>query len=385
MHPDVSKIIGDFTSVILLDCGFDGDLPFVKLAEALQKRLWADMDHGLYSGVDAAREWSRRTGHPGSDIIPVVFTSTLGFGDEHGTHPALSAFGTMVYTITQTPQVWIDHQVREVDDCLDFNWDSVDELFPAGLVDDMFGAYCRLLKMLAAGGRLWNHTRLPLLPEEQQERRILANATAVPSGVPAAATLDRLFAETLERTPDAPAIFQENRVLTYRELGSAAEGLTQKLLKAGVREGSLCAVISSGGWQEACAAIAVTSAGAAYMPLDAALPEKRLKHLFEYSGARHVLLKPADAGLPLPENVTKIIIDDGLLKLNFNFDIKRTASRPDGLAYVIHTSGSTGEPKGVMIRHERAVNTILAVNRMLNLTSADRVLSVSRFTFDLSV
>ena len=385
MHPDVSKIIGDFTSVILLDCGFDGDLPFVKRAEALQKRLWADMDHGLYSGVDAAREWSRRTGHPGSDIIPVVFTSTLGFGDEHGTHPALSAFGTMVYTITQTPQVWIDHQVREVDDCLDFNWDSVDELFPAGLVDDMFGAYCRLLKMLAAGGRLWNHTRLPLLPEEQQERRILANATAVPSGVPAAATLDRLFAETLERTPDAPAIFQKNRVLTYRELGSAAEGLTQKLLKAGVREGSLCAVISSGGWQEACAAIAVTSAGAAYMPLDAALPEKRLKHLFEYSGARHVLLKPADAGLPLPENVTKIIIDDGLLKLNFNFDIKRNASRPDGLAYVIHTSGSTGEPKGVMIRHERAVNTILAVNRMLNLTSADRVLSVSRFTFDLSV
>lgn len=89
MHPDVSKIIGDFTSVILLDCGFDGDLPFVKRAEALQKRLWADMDHGLYSGVDAAREWSRRTGHPGSDIIPVVFTSTLGFGDEHG-HPSRS-------------------------------------------------------------------------------------------------------------------------------------------------------------------------------------------------------------------------------------------------------------------------------------------------------
>lgn len=251
MHPDVSKIIGDFTSVILLDCGFDGDLPFVKRAEALQKRLWADMDHGLYSGVDAAREWSRRTGHPGSDIIPVVFTSTLGFGDEHGTHPALSAFGTMVYTITQTPQVWIDHQVREVDDCLDFNWDSVDELFPAGLVDDMFGAYC--LPPENAGCR-----RTPLEPHAgcRSSPRNSRNADtrqrhggsfrSSRCGHP-----DRLFAETLERTPDAPAIFQENRVLTYRELGSAAEGLTQKLLKAGVREGSLCAVISSGGWQEA--------------------------------------------------------------------------------------------------------------------------------------
>ena len=171
MHPDVSKIIGDFTSVILLDCGFDGDLPFVKRAEALQKRLWADMDHGLYSGVDAAREWSRLTGHPGSDIIPVVFTSTLGFGDEHGTHPALSAFGTMVYTITQTPQVWIDHQVREVDDCLDFNWDSVDELFPAGVdvILDLGQASVSLLQRRLKLG----YARAARLMDQMEEKGIV--------------------------------------------------------------------------------------------------------------------------------------------------------------------------------------------------------------------
>ena len=153
LHPEVGEIVGDFTSVSLLACSFDGTASFLRRARALQAQLWADMDHSTFSGVEVIREWSRCTGRSSADIIPIVFTSTIGFGDEHGTHPALRTFGRMVYNITQTPQVWIDHQVREVDDCLEFNWDAVDELFPEGLVDSMFSAYCRLLRMWTRCGK----------------------------------------------------------------------------------------------------------------------------------------------------------------------------------------------------------------------------------------
>ena len=141
LHPEVGEIVGDFTSVSLLACSFDGTASFLRRARALQAQLWADMDHSTFSGVEVIREWSRCTGRSSADIIPIVFTSTIGFGDEHGTHPALRTFGRMVYNITQTPQVWIDHQVREVDDCLEFNWDAVDELFPEGLVDACSGCW----------------------------------------------------------------------------------------------------------------------------------------------------------------------------------------------------------------------------------------------------
>ena len=121
------------------------------------------------------------------------------------------------------------------------------------------------------------------------------------------------------------------------------------------------------------------------MPVDAAVPPARLKHLLEYSGAGAVLVQRRHASLPWPAGLPVMVMNEDLLKSNSEFDFERCVSRPDALAYVIHTSGSTGAPKGVMIRHERAVNTIRAVNELTGLRSSDRVLALSRFTFDLSV
>lgn len=291
----------------------------------------------------------------------------------------------MVYNITQTPQVWIDHQVREVDDCLEFNWDAVDELFPEGLVDSMFSAYCRLLRMLARDDRIWHQTHLPLLPQEQLGRRRTANATTREFPHAGRGTLDSLFARSLRDAPEALALADGDLCLSYRDLGRAAEALCGRLMARGCGQGSLVAVVSNGGWEEAVAALAVSSAGAAYMPVDAAVPPARLKHLLEYSGAGAVLVQRRHASLPWPAGLPVMVMDEDLLKSNSEFDFERCVSRPDALAYVIHTSGSTGAPKGVMIRHERAVNTIRAVNELTGLRSSDRVLALSRFTFDLSV
>ena len=385
LHPEVGDIVGDFTSVSLLACSFDGTTSFLKRARALQAQLWADMDHSTFSGVEVIREWSKSTNRSSADIIPIVFTSTIGFGDEHGTHPALRTFGRMVYNITQTPQVWIDHQVREVDDCLEFNWDAVDELFPAGLVDSMFTAYCRLLQMLADDGKVWHQNCLPLLPPEQLGRRRMANATFRTFPDAGRETLDDLFARSLRNAPNALALADGDLCLTYHELGRVVEALCNKLMVQGCGPDSLVAIVSSGGWEEVTAALAVTSAGAAYMPVDAAVPPARLRHLLEYSGVKAVLVQRRYASLPWPAGMPVIIMDEGLLKSNSEFDFDRQCSYPDALAYVIHTSGSTGAPKGVMIRHKRAVNTIRAVNELTELRHSDRILALSRFTFDLSV
>ena len=389
LHPQVSDIVGDFTSVSLLGVNHDSAASFLERAKALQQQLWADMDHSLFPGVEVIREWSRHTNRKSSDIIPIVFTSTIGFGDEHGTHPALHTFGTMVYSITQTPQVWIDHQVREVDGCLDYNWDAVDELFPAGLVDDMFSSYSRLLTMLAADDRIWHCTRLPLLPEAQLERRRSANATHRDFAGLGRRTLDDFFVRSLVRNPGSTALIDGGLSLTYAELGSLAEKLCQKLLSHGVRAGSLVPVVTDGGWQECCAALAAASAGACYVPIDAHVPAARLKHLLDITGSHLVLTQDRHLSLMWPAGLEVLPIEDltgdPKLKKTVDFDVERKLSKPQNLAYIIHTSGSTGAPKGVMIRHECACNTIQAVNELTGLTSADRVLALSRFTFDLSV
>jgi amino acid adenylation domain-containing protein len=382
LHPEVMKIVGDFTSVSLLEVNHDWDSFFIERARAIHKRLWSDLDNGAFSGVETIREWSKKTKKNASQIMPVVFTSTLGLGEKKATHPSLKTFGRVVYNITQTPQVWIDFQVREIDGELHFNWDSVDELFPPNLVENMFNSYKRLLSLLARDDNAWKKAVLPLLPPEQIARRRLSNATLAPKDE---GLLIDLFIRSLKKNPEAPAILEEDGALTYAELGRAAESIARALLDNNCRKGEFIPVVTNGGREETISALAALSVGAVYVPIDADAPAIRMRYLIENTRAKRVLTQKRHLSLDWPANV-KVMAVDALTKINHgDFDLERHLARPEDLAYVIHTSGSTGKPKGVMIRREGALNTICAVNRLIGLNSQNRVLALSRFTFDLSV
>ncbi|MCF6526668.1 hypothetical protein, partial [Streptomyces sp. JJ36] len=96
----------------------------------------ADFAHRAFSGVRVLRELARREGAERA-VMPVVFTSALGDG---GTSlgRAAGAFGELVHTVTQTPQVSLDCQVFEVEGELRVHWGVVEELFPPGLIDTAF-------------------------------------------------------------------------------------------------------------------------------------------------------------------------------------------------------------------------------------------------------
>jgi len=122
--------------------------------------------------------------------MPVVFTSTLTLDAGMAEQIPMSWLGEQVYSIGQTPQVWLDHQVFEEDGALTFNWDAVEGLFPPGLLDDMFAAYCALLRFLAEDPSRWNRPIPPQIPEWQVRQRTEMNATATPVST---VTLPELF------------------------------------------------------------------------------------------------------------------------------------------------------------------------------------------------
>src|SRR5262249_48081575 len=143
-------------------------------------------------GVRVLRELARRHGRATAAIMPVVFTSTLFARDEGAEAPADEATGggieqgEAVYGITQTPQVWLDHQATEQQNGgLSFNWDAVEDLFPSGLLDAMFEAYCGLLRRLSAEESAWSVPLGCLVPLAHLEFQAAANATAaaVPAGL----------------------------------------------------------------------------------------------------------------------------------------------------------------------------------------------------------
>jgi amino acid adenylation domain-containing protein len=139
------------------------------------------------------------------------------------------------------------------------------------------------------------------------------------------------------------------------------------------------------GWEQAVAVLGVLQAGAAYVPVAPDLPEERFQHLLRHAEVEVAVVTGGRAdSLPWPPGVRRVGVEPSLLAGEGALEPGRAQGFRD-LAYVIYTSGSTGLPKGVMIDHRGAVNTILDVNRRFGVGPDDRVLALSSLSFDLSV
>ncbi len=381
-HEHINDVVGDFGSFVLI--GNDG-LASGTLAEriqGIQKRLWEGLEHDCVSGVRIIRELMQHRQSSGSAQVPVVFTMASSLRDGQAAAGARAEDAEVLYGITQTPQVYLDHQAAEMQGCLHFNWDVVEELFPSGLMHVLFEAYCGLLRSLAADASLLGQTSPVDIPPEQRRERVHANATDAP--IPDGLLHD--FGGPLDAAlANAPAVISSQRILSHRELAGLSDALAQRLLSEGVRPNELVAVVAHKGWEQIVAVRATLAAGAAYLPVAADLPADYRQSLLERTNARIVLAPSALLQVQEFGGLSQIAIDE-VVPLDAACDGSDAAPcEPDDLAYVIFTSGSTGQPKGVMITHRSAVNTVQDVNRRFQLTAGDRVIAVSSLSFDLSV
>ena len=388
LHPQSNSVVGDFTSVNLLEVDNSSPQSFAARMHQQQERLWQDLDHRYFSGIQVMRDLARFQRVGPAAIMPVVFTSLLNLGEQGDGLTWTSRLGRCVYAITQTPQVYLDCMVTEEKGSVHINWDAVEELFPAGLLDDMFAALQRLLQDLSSDDSAWQRTFAEnarrLIPDAQMALRDAVNTTIAPL------TGDLLHTPFLKQVAERPAqmaVCAPDRRLTYLELYQYACRIEQELLRCRVKPNDLVAVMMQKGWEQIVAVLGIHLAGAAYLPVDPELPAERQCYLLEHARVKVALTQAAvRERLNVPAAVEVFEVDrltpsdapSGELS-------ERRRQKPEDLAYVIYTSGSTGVPKGVMIDHRGALNTVLDINQRFGVGPQDRVLAVSRLSFDLSV
>lgn len=380
LHHQVNDLVGYFTSLTLLEINNTKQDSFKNRARRIQQQFWQDIDHRYVSGVKVLRELARTQNRVSGVLMPVVFTSTLIDRDRHVDKSNLSQAKTAaeepVYDITQTPQVYLDHQVGEEAGTLHFNWDAVEEVFPVGLLDDMFAAYYNFLERLANEDEIWQAKTRQLLPPAQ----VNATKAAASEGK----LLHSLFFDRVALQPHKTAIVTRDRTLTYQQLCDRANQLGRQLRQLGAKPNQLVAVVMEKGWEQVVAVLGILAAGAAYVPIDPELPTERRQHLIERGEVRCILTQSwLDTTLEWSDNLIRLCIDTQDVAETYT-PLKPVQNAGD-LAYVIYTSGSTGLPKGVAIDHQGAVNTILDVNKRFEVKDSDRVLALSSLSFDLSV
>ncbi|MEV5963543.1 amino acid adenylation domain-containing protein [Kribbella sp. NPDC051952] len=191
--------------------------------------------------------------------------------------------------------------------------------------------------------------------------------------------LHTLFEQQVSRTPDAIALIQGDRELTYAELDRRSNAVAWQLTDLGVRPGQLVAVRVARGTELVVAVLAVLKSGAAYLPLDPGVPESRWAFMVQDASA--VALVGDDAGLAdrLGLRLVQVAPTGGDPRSRQAPPVRAAA---DDVAYCIYTSGSTGNPKGVVVPHRGPVNL---VRHYLRTRRSLRTLQWTSFGFDVHV
>ncbi len=216
-----------------------------------------------------------------------------------------------------------------------------------------------------------------------ERRQLLNEFNATKSDYPKDKCLHQLFEAQVRRTPGNPAIVFGERHLTYAQLNARANQLAHRLQAMGVGPEVPVAICMERCPEMVVAILGILKAGAAYVPMDPAYPRERLRFLLEDAQAKVLLTQSRLLeGIPA-QGVQALCLDPDWNAIAAESEKDpETEATAASLAYILYTSGSTGQPKGVMVEHRGLCNAIHWIIKTLELSPDDRCLLKTPITFD---
>ncbi|MCG6135477.1 MAG: non-ribosomal peptide synthase/polyketide synthase [Nostoc sp. LLA-1] len=260
--------------------------------------------------------------------------------------------------------------------------------FEDGTIRRMLGHFRTMLEAIANNPQQ-RISQLPILTESEQQQ-LLVEWNDTQSNYPQDKSIHQLFEEQVELTPDAVAVVYENQHLTYRELNSRANQLAHYLKSLGVKANVLVGICVERSLEMVVGLLGILKAGGAYVPLNPEYPQERLTFMVEDTQLSVILTQ---------EKLVDKLGDRfhhgfafgkaSVICLDSNWDIinqqtrqnPTTSVKADNLAYVMYTSGSTGQPKGVSIIHRSVVRLVKETN-YINISASDVIAQASNHAFD---
>jgi amino acid adenylation domain-containing protein len=368
-RPELEELIGFFVNTVVLRADLSGDPSFAELlARVRDATLFAHENQDLpferlveLAGPD--RDLSRPPLvnvvlsflNTPAEVIRFPATST----EEFAFDPGIVKFELDLYAFESGGGLTIDVDYRS-------------DMFERGTVARLLGHLERLLAGAADDPTL-PVSALPLL-SEVETAQLLVWGNGAKSLAPVVASVPELFAEQVRLRPDAPALRDGDRVLSYSELAERSGRVAAALRSYGT---SACVGVCLDRSVELIVTLlGVLRAGAHYLPLDPGYPEDRLRYMLSDAEASVLVTSSALVGRISEWSGPTILVDDELPDA-----VDEQATGPEDLAYVMYTSGSTGRPKGIRVPH-RGIVRLVHENDYAQFAPGDRVAHASSVSFD---
>ncbi|MEE8235305.1 MAG: amino acid adenylation domain-containing protein, partial [Gammaproteobacteria bacterium] len=378
----LESLIGFFVNTVVLRSDLSGDPSFAELMERVRSgAIEAHSNQELpFEKLVEALQPKRMLSY--SPIFQVMFDLQeeprwqLPIRD-------LEVFPEIVFS-SRTSTFDLTLSVRESEAGLDAMFEYDTDLFDETTIERLANHYQTLLEAVVADPDR-RISALPLLTEtERQHLAITWNAAS--GSYPKAATLHGLFESWVARDPDAIALVHGDAELSYGDLNRWANQLARKLQALGVAAETRVGLCAGRSPAMVAGMLGVLKAGGCYVPLDPEYPASRLRFMLADAQVAVVLMQPGMDSL-LPETgVPRIILEpEPQTESNALLQDPRAGAQPSSLACVYYTSGSSGQPKGVMLEHGGLVNYTHQIGLKSSISSTDRVLQFASISFDISV
>ena len=255
-NPNVNNIIGDFTSVILLDVKLGEMSNLWDLAQRVQKQMMDALEHRHYDGINVIRELAKRKNMQQQAIMPVVFTSLL-FSIDSEDNATINDLGEIKMGVSQTSQVYLDYQVMETKDGLSITWDYIEELFDEEVIGTMFLQYINALKNL-------DKPYSELLRPAKDDEAIIQKYNDTQCDIEET-TIQREFKKVASKYPEHVIVSDIEGEMTCVELDKKSNQIAHYLISSGVKSGDIIGVMGKRKKETIMNIVGILKAGAAYV------------------------------------------------------------------------------------------------------------------------
>ncbi|MZG05287.1 non-ribosomal peptide synthetase, partial [Streptomyces sp. SID5614] len=378
-------LVGFFTNTVVLRTDTSGDPAFGDLLDRVRATTLAAYEHDalpfdhLVEALNPPRSLAR---HPLFQVMLAwqsIADAPVALGPDATARLTAVPSGTAKFDLTLNAG---ELPGGGIGGFLEFRTDLFDRSTAQALAD-------RLSRLLAAAAEA-PETPVGLLPVlgEDEVHRALVEANGVPSGDrPAPLTLAEVYGAAARRHPERVAVTCEGDSLTYAELSSRAQSLARLLADRNIGPGSIVALALPRSLDLVAGLLAVSLAGAAYLPMDPDYPADRLAYMLDDARPAALITDPATAERLPAHDLPLITVDEaaGFPDGPIGQADRTRPLTPQDPAYVIYTSGSTGRPKGVVVTQHNVTRLLTATEHWFSFGPEDVWTLFHSYAFDFSV
>ncbi|MDF0665454.1 MAG: amino acid adenylation domain-containing protein [Nitrospira sp.] len=375
----VESIIGSFVNTLVLRTDLSGDPTFIELMARVREtalEAYANQDFPfdkLVETMHSARD------HSSAPLVQVLFNvpnAPIGEINVQGLSWVPFEVETQAAQFDLSLTIETEFSRKAY---LTFNTD----LFEPQTAERMLGQY-KVLLLTALANPDSKLSELPTVTAIER-RQMLQDWNRTQRDYPQSECFPQLFEAQVERTPDTVALSMGREVLRYGELNARANQLARYLQTLGAKPGVTVGIGLERSFEMVIALMAVMKSGAAYVPLDPDYPRDRLRYMSENASLAIVLTSEALADRFDAQVCRRVCLDreSGRIARESDHNVPPSAT-PHDLAYILYTSGSTGQPKGVEIPHQALVNFLCSIRQEPGCLPEDVMLSVTTLSFDIA-